>query len=272
MSVLRIDMDNPSDVAILTEHISVGEPQVIPRRFRYGDATAFAKGIVPVEAVPDVLIPKDSYKEVLARCWAEKSLPIHHMYASWCPPGTRWYQNGLKYCWTWSGTACQMTVEAAEGKPCVQLAPVSMGWLVNWNNQGYFLDEFLQGSRDKGIAPAEYIPNSLDTNYRKYKPGWDTERTKHRMKTAWDTNPRAGDDVMTQHCLSILAYGRPLHGAWNHLAHAMAIKAMRWEEGVFQNLVWIIRNSHNETDVIEMTGKNAVPDEAIGYIDTELTE
>lgn len=269
MSVLRINTDSVADMAILRAHPMFSVQEVYPRRTRYGDTDAEALGLTPVEAVPDVLVPKDSFKEVIQRCEAEKSFPLHHMYASWCPKGTKYNQNGLSYCWTFSGTACLMTVRAAEAKPFISLAPVSMGYLVGWKNQGNYLESYIQGAREKGVCPGDFA--SLDNRSGTWS-SLDGERSKYRIRTVWDTNPRAGDATMVQHCLSILAYGRPLFGAWNWWSHAVMVVGMRWDESLLNNVAFILRNSHNEDDVIELTGSRAVPDEAYGFIDTVLAE
>jgi hypothetical protein len=269
MSVLRINTDNPADVAKLREAMHYEGPQVFPRKTRYGDWDALAKGLEPVEAIPDVLVPKDSFKEVIAAAEKARSFPIHHMYDTWCPKGTKFNQNGLGYCWTWSATACLMTVRASEVKPFVSLAPVSMGYLVGWRNEGNYLEAVINGLREKGVCPGDF--NSLQNKASAWS-ALDSERSKYRLRAVWDTNPRAGDATMIQHCLSILAYGRPLHGAWNWWGHAVAIVGMRWDESLLNNVAFILRNSHNESDVIELTGSRAVPDEAYGYISTEVEE
>ena len=269
MSVLRINTDNPADMALLKEHPMFGVPEVYPRRSRYGEADALALGLEPVEAVPDVLVPKDSFKEVIEACEKAKSFPLAHMHASWAPPGTKYNQNGLGYCWTWSATACMMTLRAAELKPFVSLAPVSMGYLVRWANQGNYLESVLNGLRDKGVCPGDF------NDHRNSASAWsslDGERAKYRLQAVWDTNPRAGDAVMTQHCLSILAYGRPIILAYQWWSHALSLVGMRWDESALNGIVWVIRNSHNESDVIELTGSRGVPDEAFGLVSTAVAE
>jgi hypothetical protein len=47
---------------------------------------------------------------------------------------------------------------------------------------------------------------------------------------------------------------------------------MRWDESLLNNVAFVLRNSHNESDVIELTGSRAVPDEAYGFISTELMD
>lgn len=267
----RYNMDDPSDVARLQAKLSQSPdvPQIHARRTRYGTPAALGLGLEPVEAVPDVLIPRDAYKDVLASCHAQRSLPLYHMWDSWCKPGVKYNQANLPYCWAWSGAACLMTTRAAELKPTVTLAPVSMGYLVGWRSAGNYLESFIEGARDKGICPGDL------NDRRNSASAWsslESERAKYRLRAVWDTNPKAGDATMIQHCLSILAYGRPLYCAWYHLSHAMATVGLRWDESVTNNLVWIIRNSHNESDVIEMTGSNAIPDEAFGFASTEVME
>jgi hypothetical protein len=50
------------------------------------------------------------------------------------------------------------------------------------------------------------------------------------------------------------------------------VVAIKWDESALNNIVWVLRNSHNENDVIELTGSRGVPDEAYGFIDTILGE
>jgi hypothetical protein len=191
------------------------------------------------------------------------------MYDSWRPKGTKYNQNGIGYCWTWSGTGCVMTCRALEDKDKVILAPVSMGYLVGWSNRGNYLESFINGAREQGICPGEL------NDHRNQASVWqplEAERKKYRLGTVWDTNPRAGDATMIQHCLSILSYGRPLYCAWNWWGHAVACVGIRWDETLLNNVAFILRNSHNESDVIELTGSKAVPDEAYGFIDTVLAD
>lgn len=269
----RYDTDNPADVEALKSMKRA--PEVWPRDFDnglvYGSAEAFEAGIVPVEAVPNKVIPRDQYKERLAEAHDLKTLPIYHQYATWAPKGTfRYNQNGLGYCWTWSGTGCLMTTRAMESKETVLLAPVSMGWLVNWANRGNYLESYIRGAREKGVAPANYCGGINSTNRRPntYEDGWEEARASYRLDQVWDTNPRAGDQTMIQHCLSILCYGRSLFIAYNWWGHALECVGIRWDESEQNNIVWQIRNSHNENDVIELTGSRGVPDEAYGFIDT----
>lgn len=254
------DTDKISDVNELLKLTSPNRYQVYPRKYAYGTPQSVNQGLIPVEAVPNVLIEPNEYKERIQAAHAAQTLPIYHMYASWRPKGTRYNQNGLPYCWTWSGTGCVMTTRAAEAKPTVLLAPVSMGYLVGWQNRGNYLSSFIQGARKDGICPA---PNGDFNSTNRSSSYWAevNQRNLYRLDKVWDTRSSA----MTQHCISILCYGRSLYIAYNWWGHALELVGIRYENNQLQ---WDISNSHNEPDVITLTGSRAIPDEAYGFIST----
>ena len=66
---------------------------------------------------------------------------------------------------------------------------------------------------------------------------------------------------MTQHCVSILCYGRSLYIAYDFWNHALELVGIRMNGSTME---WVISNSHNETDFIVMTGSKAIPSEAYG--------
>ena len=241
-----------------------GERGALPRRTVYGDAP----GLIPFgEAYPDKLVDPKDFKEVIRVCHEKQIFPVYHQHATWAPPGFKWDQNGLSYCWTWGGAAGLMDCRAREGRPTVILSPVTMGWLVNWRNTGNYLDSWMKGATERGIAPMEYTPDPLSLNYRSYKAGWEEAALQYRLAEAWDTDKA----TMLQHALSVLATGTPLYIAYDWWGHALQCCGLRWDETVKDSVVWQIRNSHNEDDIIEMSGARAVPDEAYG-IRATLTE
>ena len=69
---------------------------------------------------------------------------------------------------------------------------------------------------------------------------------------------------MIQHSVSILATGTPLYVAYNWWGHALECVGVEWDESVAYNIVWVLRNSHNEADFIRLTGSRGVPSEAYG--------
>lgn len=240
-------------------------PGVIPRKTVYGDAP----GLVPVGDVPDVLIDMADAKEIIAHCHEWRIFPMYHQENSWAPDGFKWNQNGLGYCWTWSGTGDVMNCRARENKPMVMLSPVSMGYLVNWRNNGNYLESFLEGARKHGIAPASCVPDQHSRNPRSYSDDWEEQALKYRIAEdgVWDTNK----SEMLRHCLSILQNGTSCHIAYNWWGHALSLIGLIWDESQTNNVRWVIRNSHNEDTPIEMTGRRGVPDEAFGVHATVTT-
>lgn len=258
------DTDNIEDYQALLKMRDGKTPQVYPRRSVYGTQAAFDIGLTPVDAVPDVLLPKDEWEGRLKEAHDLQNLPIYHMYDTWRPKGYQYNQNGLGFCWTWSATGCLMTTRAMESKDTVKLAPVSMGYLVGWANRGNYLESVIEGLRKDGVCPAvDGDVNSLNRN-ASYWAQFAEQRKLYRLDKVWDTN----SSNMTQHCVSILYYGRSLHIAYNWWSHALELVGIRMVNGILQ---WDISNSHNEADVITLTGSKAIPDEAYGFISTVLT-
>ena len=269
MTARVYDTDNASDYQDLLrlKPSGVDVAEALPRREEYASMEALDKGLVPIESYPDVLIPESEWEDRLAEAHAAKTLPIDHMYHTWCPQGERWNQNGLGYCWTWGGTAALMCCRAVEDHDTVELAPVSMGFLVNWQNRGNYLESYIQGARQYGVAPASHVPDSAwhSPNPRKFLDGWDTERLKYRLDKVWDC--RRSD--MTRHCVSGLVRGRAGYIAYNWWGHALCLVSLRYEG---RELLWDIRNSHNETDVITLKGSRAIPDECYFFISSTNEE
>jgi len=259
--MIYYDMDNADDQQRMIKAAPMG---VMPRQTKYGDADA--AGIPYGEAYPDDLVDLKDAKEIIQHCHDEKIFPVYHQQATWAPTDFEWTQDGLGYCWTWSGTGNLMNCRAREGKETVMLAPVSMGWLVNWRNKGNYLESFIRGVQERGIAPASYVPDQHSPNPRKFKKGWEAAALNFRLpeKSVWDCDP----GKMLQHCLSQLKLGVSLYSAWNRLFHAMSVVGLLWDETKYNNVVWQVRNSHNETEPIHMSGRNAEPDESFGFNST----
>lgn len=250
-------------------------PGVIPRKaeLAYGTKKALEAKLYPLEAFPDVLVDPKDYKEVIQHCHDAKIFPMYHEAATWAPPGFSYSQDGLPYCWAWAAVSSFQNTRAVEDKETVALAPVSLGFCVGWRSEGNYLESTIQGMRDVGITPAEYCGgvNSTNRNYRQYEDGWEEARKNYRLGMVWDADCTSGNAKAIQHCVSILSYGRSGFAAWNHLGHAMSVIGVEWDERQTNNLIWIIRNSHGETEPIEMVGNNAIPDEFYGFCSTVLT-
>jgi hypothetical protein len=232
---------------------------VIPREGVYGDTP---NELRPLGDYADKLIDPRDYKERIAWAHEQKILPMYHQSATWAPDGFRWSQNGLNYCWAWSMTAALMDAEAREGKPVVLLSPVTMGWTVGWRNAGNYLTDAIKAATQRGIAPMEFTPNQHSRSPSTFKAGWEEAAMQHRLGDGevWDMGPRN----MIQHCVSVLCSGVSVYIAYFWWSHALELIGLVWDESVPNNLRWIIRNSHNEPEPIELTGSRAIPDEAFG--------
>ena len=240
---------------------NVGGFGTLPRKSVYGSAP----DLIPYGDTADQLVSPSDYKEVIAHCHEQKLFPMYHQNASWMPKGKRWNQNGLPYCWAWGITTALQDCRAREGKPTVDLAPVSLGHCVGWASRGNYLESAIAGARDRGVAPAEYIPDQHSRSYRSYKSGWEEAALNYRVGEVYDTNPRD----MIRHAISVLRTGTTLYIAYNWWSHALACCGVIWDESKPNNLRWVIRNSHNEDDFIELTGSRGIPDEAYGVRSTK---
>lgn len=259
MTVVLYDCDRSEVRArILSETAEVG---ALPRRTIYGAAP----DLIPFgEQYPDKLVQPTDYKKVIAQCHEQQIFPLYHQRAAWAPPGFRWMQNGLNLCWAWSAVAALMDLLAREGKPVPLLSPVTLGWLVNWNNRGNYLESAIKGLMQRGVAEMKYTPNQHSLRYRDYEEGWESNAMQYRLGEVWDAD-NGSTAKMIQHSISILKTGTPMPIAYNWEGHALELCGVRWDERQVNNLVWQIRNSHNEADIIERVGKKAVPDEGYGY-------
>lgn len=266
MSIIRYDADRQwEQLASRTRRL--GAPGCIPRQTVYG----FEKNLIPFgEAFPDKLVDEADFKAVIQHCHEAQIFPVYHQHNSWAPTGFQWNQNGLNYCWAWGPTAALMDLFAREGKACPLLSPVTLGWLVSWRNSGGYLGATIRGIMERGIASAEFTPDIHSRNYGSFRPGWQDDAMKHRLAEAWDMD-NTSKSGMIQHAVSVLATGTPMYIAYNWWGHALECCGVLWDETKPNNLVWQIRNSHNEDDIIEMTGSKAVPDEAYG-LRASLTE
>ena len=270
--------DNPTDVALLMNKRGPFKDQVEPRPYElsFGSNAALQAGFSPLEdAAPNILLPRDEwvdrYKE--AHDPDVRSLPEYHIKRTWRPGQFRYNQNGLGYCWTWSGTGCLMSCRAMEDKDTVLLSPVSMGYLVNWSNRGNYLASFVRGARGlddrmpgMGIAPVPEGTNINSTNRNaSFWANYNTQRKLYLLDAIWDLDPQD----MVRQCVSCLYYGSSIYVAYSWWGHAVELVSIRFNPNTGQ-MEWVISNSHNEDDFIIMTGSRAEPDEGIVFVSSRL--
>jgi len=199
--MIRIDCDKQWKVIAKETRLSgLGGALPRPHKHRYGHSP----GLIPYgEAFPDELVDPKDFKEVIQHCHDEQIFPMYHQRDTWGPPGYRWSQNGLPYCWAWGLTAALMDCQAREGRHedggVKLLAPVSLGFCVGWKSRGNYLDDAVRGAKDRGICEARFVPNQHSRQYRSYEDGWEANAKQNRVAEAWDTDPRR----MLQPCLTI---------------------------------------------------------------------
>ena len=121
-----------------------------------------------------------------------------------------------------------------------------------------------EASRREGIASFEYAKDGT-TNKNTFKPGWQANRVKYKPHEWWDTVGKSfSKKGMLRQCVSLILNGLPGYIAYNWWGHALELVGLNWDESLQNNVAWVLRNSHDENDVIELTGSRGVPDEAYG--------
>lgn len=166
-------------------------------------------------------------------------------------------------CWIWSLAGAYMTTQAIEGKTVKLLSPVSLGRIVDWRNVGNYLEDAVVGMRKYGLCEMEYTPNPHSRSPKTFKDGWEDNALQNRLGDTWDT-PNDSIASRIQYMISILKTGTTIYNAHNWWGHATSVVGVEWDESQKNNLRVIERNSHNEDDLIELTGDRAIPDEMIG--------
>jgi hypothetical protein len=242
------------------------QPSIRPRRTIYGSAPESYR-LTPTADFVEMPIPKADWQAVIEQCHAEQRMPIYHTDASgvvW-----PWNQKSLGYCWNYSLAAAMMSCREAEGQTRLRLSPTSLGWLVHWRNQGYYLDGAIEGANQRGLPTIEYCPEQcLDP--RQFAPKWEANGLLHRPLDWWDVDCGSGVERLIGTCLAILKTGRACYCALNWWSHAVPLVAQRWNPAVANSIEWIYWNSHGDGP-IALTGSKGPPDEAYGVRSTTMS-
>lgn len=253
----RYDDTNYQQLLDRGHHTEDGRPEALPRRTRYGSREASAYGLRPMADYLTDLVPEDSIEQVIAECHAKKLFPMYHLEASGLLEP--WNQDGFGLCWAYGLTAAVTAAELRQGN-ATRRSPFSLGWMVNWKNRGYYCDKAISGARERGLAPADYVPEyQLDTS--KFTAGWETAALDCRPTEWWDVDVSGADMLIIRQVLTGLRDGWASYIAYNWWGHALACVGMRWDTSEKNNVVWIDWNSHDD-GMIELAGNKGVPDEA----------
>jgi hypothetical protein len=264
------DTDFGADVQALYEKSPTGSSNEVWKRDRikygYGSNRLLKEyGIPALEAVdyPPSLLDPSEYKDAIVYAHEQQTMPMYYTYL-WRPKGFKYTQNGIGYCWTWSGCGGIMTTRALEDKDLIYLAPVSMGYLVGWADRGNYLASFIKGAREDGVCWS--TDNSVLNDHRRSSSLWPMggDRELVLLDEVWDLN----DGNMIQQCVTCLCAGRSIYIAYNWWGHALELVGLRYNGSTLE---WIISNSHNEADFIILTGSRATPSEAIAFVSTKST-
>ena len=267
------DADNAADrMALRNKSLLPTYDEVIPR-----DYDRIPVGAIPgVPAVaagdefgaPDMLVAESEYKDAIDHAHELQVFPSYAQKASWAPNGFRYNQNGLGYCWTWGGTACLMDLQRIHCLDVISLAPVSMGFLVNWRNAGNYLESYIRGAREQGVCAA--IDGKIN-DHRNSRAVWEGKPRPVKLDRVWDIDTRSGKNKSVQILLSCLVYGCPVYIAYNWWGHALCMSALVWDSSKPYNVIFVIRNSHNENDFILLEGSKGIPDEMYAFVSLQLT-
>lgn len=234
---------------------------VLPRFLQYGSPAAVACRLHPVGEQPDKLVPKDQWKERILEAHAKKMFPIYHFEKAQVKKKDQGWTN---WCWAYGLASSLEAVRLLEGQPYRRLAPATLGWLVNWKNQGHWLSEAIAGAAQRGIASSEFADDTI-TNPRLFKPGWEQDALRHKPLEWFDTvgmdNRRRNEEEQVHQCVSLLLTPSPLYVAYWWWSHALMLGALEWDEREKHNLRWVALNSHND-GWIELSGSRGVPDES----------
>lgn len=275
------NVDDPADVELLKRKEAPkqsdwvhGTQEVEARDYKHrplGSIPGITYAGFELSDRPDQLIQPKDYEDRLAQAHRDKTLPMYHQYNTWAPENEfAYYQNGLGYCWTWSGTGCFMDLRAILGLSTILLAPVSMGFLVNWANRGNYLESFIRGAQQRGICPAVNGDVNSTNRSSTFWQQYEEQRINFRLGEVWDINTRNAA-ACVQECLSCLCYSLPIYIAYNWWSHALNLTALMWDTTKLDNLLWLIRNSHGEKKVIVLEGTKARPSEAYAFVSMQPT-
>jgi hypothetical protein len=291
------NMDSDSDRVLARKYMEqeLGPPasRTVPPGFREvlpRDYTQHPVGSLPeipaageiMESL-DVLIDPSKFKDEIDRATELKLFPYYYR-QSWLPDGgsLTWDQDGLSLCWTWGGTGCLMTLRSVLGLSQVNLAPVSMGYLVGWANRGNYLASWIRGAREQGVCPvqggetslAEWPNVHINSTSRdsSFWGRYDSHRKNFRLGQVWDINTRSGELRCAQEVLTALTMSAPIYIAHNYWGHALQIETMAWDTSAPNNILWGHLNSHRNNKVLWLEGSKGSPDESYPFISMEPTE
>lgn len=185
-------------------------------------------------------------KDITARkAWPADHLRVHNYTVS---------QNGLGYCWAYSLASAVTTQRLTAGEPFVELAAESLGGLVNFRNQGGYLDLAIAYAAKNGICDRSFAPQ-YNLRPSTWKTGWQEEALNHRPAEWFDLD---GDSW--RYSVSALLSGFVLYIGYDWWGHAVEGVRLVIIDG---EICLEIFNSHGDIDdhgFLVIQGSRKVPD------------
>lgn len=199
------------------------------------------------EPVP--IIPEVEWKERIAEMTAKKLWPQDAYDA--CSPALQ-YQDGLPYCWAFSFAQTIEVVRASCGLPYIQLAPESLGGVVNYRNVGNSLDSTIAWASRHGLCRRSMVPD-LSRNPKEWTAGWQDDCLNFVPEEWFDLG---STDVWAEAVSALLGRLPPYVGlSW--WGHAVAYTKLVVEGG---EVCPYTPNTHGKGQDRILKGSRKVPD------------
>ncbi|MCE5269518.1 MAG: hypothetical protein LLG00_16705 [Planctomycetaceae bacterium] len=125
-------------------------------------------------------------------------------------------RTGLNYCHLFALANCIEVVRYQQGLGYIELAPESMGGVVNWQNEGGVMDEDIAYAAKHGVAARSFVPK-LSIDPRTFEVGWEQNALCH-LPLEWD---ELGHENMRREVVTALLLGRPIYGGWIKWEHSV---------------------------------------------------
>lgn len=245
------------DTVEIADIIGAPPPGLIPRDY---DAVPF--GALPYSAPFAEAMPLIPENEWLDRVKAMAGKFPRQLYSDTVNEAED-FQSRLRYCWAFSLAQAVKLQRRLSGQPHVNLAAVSMGGSVGFQNAGNYCGTAIQWAAEHGICDATFPDSQWSLTPSKWKSGWEAEAKNHRVLEYWElgTSGKMFAEVVTA-----LLSGFCVYTGYNWAGHAIALD----ELVVVKNEICVSSpNTWNKGNRWTLAGSKKTPNEA--YVITSGT-
>lgn len=165
------------------------------------------------------------------------------------------YQNGLRYCWSFSLSQAIKGARDVAGLPHVDLLAESLGRDVSWKNKGNYCGSAIECAAQYGFCDRSFSPKRFNLSPRTWKTGWEAEALNHRALEWWEL----GHVSMRQEVVTALLLGFGVYAGINRFGHAVTFMELRIVDG---KLAAWTPNTHGEGQDWLLKNDVWIPDEA----------